>query len=74
MNNDKKPKKDKDPVPQGGDSLVIYGEGVPLTGLPETGEFGAWYLFNGEYWYFSSEDQQWRSGGGDRPTKPPTNP
>lgn len=52
------------------DELIIYGE--PLSSLPETGDIGVWYFFNGEYWFYTGS--QWLSGGGDRPTKPPVIP
>lgn len=70
----KKPK--KKPTPQGSDDLIIIGEppNPPLTGLPETGDLGTWYLFNGEYWFYNPGPGEWVSGGGDRPTKPPVIP
>lgn len=72
----RKPKKKNPPEVTGEGELIIIGEppGAPLTGLPETGETGVWYFFNGEYWFYNPGPGEWISGGGDRPTKPPVIP
>lgn len=71
-----KKKRKKKPTAQGGEELIIIGEppSPPLTGLPETGDAGTWYLFAGEYWFYNPGPGEWVSGGGDRPTKPPVIP
>lgn len=69
-------KRKKKPTTQSGEELIIIGEppAAPLTGLPETGDTGTWYLFAGEYWFYNPNNGQWISEGGDRPKKPPVIP
>ena len=40
--------------------------------LPQQGQGGVWYYFQGNYYYWNGES--YVNSGGDRPTKPPVNP
>jgi hypothetical protein len=71
----KKPKKTKKKDIESLDELIIIGEPPELlTGLPENGENGIWYFFEGNYYAWDGVEGTYDNFGSDRPTKPPVNP
>lgn len=52
------------------DDLII----IECDALPETGENGKWYHFDGNYYFWDGVENKFTPVGGDRPTRPPVNP